>query len=941
MPSLGDIVNTITIRGVADGVDATTAATKGLKAAFDAASEAAKSSAEDISGAFDGIQKSIGVTGAGGGGGISFLASIGLGAAASAAGLGVFLEWVQKTNKELADMGHSAQQAGLDLASFQKLQFTAGSSGMSASDFTSGAEKMAANLDEAGRKENDLSKLLKANNVDLKDSNGILISNNKLWDVARDLISRAKNVWQAGTMADNLGLNDKFVPMLSQSAAEFRSLQDEAKNLGVVINDEVIARAKVFDSEWRKSSLIFSTEMKAAFADLMPTIDDYIAKAKDFIEALKPGSATTKQLVKIGFAPDPSASEAEASAAKWKEIYATITDPGPTDRLDRQRIIWEALKSIFDGTAKAMNDYAVAWEGMNAASKSGAVDDSKAMNDYAVAWEGMSAASKQYDVSGNTTSGVFDLIKQKATAAGLSIQQTSALMAAAQAESSMGKNTVGDNGTSFGLFQFHQGGELDPLKQYAASAGKDWQDFGTQIDYVIQKAQGGTDTFSKMWKSASSDADASKAMDNFEKFQGYLVSGNTESQKRITLTQQYDQALRSGAGGAGAAGATNQYSNLIQEPDKAAPWDKAVDAVNRHIAVMAADSLAVGKSAADTDQLKTEFQLLEGARRADKGVTDDQIKQYTDLRAYKTADQALDESGIKLSADRRAEFDKGTNSIKLQSQSFAELKIANQISFGQQTAFLSPQDVQIANQLKGSISDVTTALNSSQAAALRLNQGFAGISTAISGGMTTAIIDLTNHTKSAGEAFKAFGLTVVTAIEKAIIELMIVGPLMRGLQGGLSSIFPGIPGLGGGAGASATLAASNASGTLPAAADVAFAFKSGGMVGRDGQRVIVSPAYFENAPRFDTGGMITDGGVPIIAHPGERVLNRQQTAAYNSGASSPVTIHMGDTHIDASGADPAIVARMQAALVQDRKQRYGEIVKVIQDASNRGLRLHP
>jgi hypothetical protein len=35
MPSLGDIVNTITIRGVADGVDATTAATKGLKDAFD------------------------------------------------------------------------------------------------------------------------------------------------------------------------------------------------------------------------------------------------------------------------------------------------------------------------------------------------------------------------------------------------------------------------------------------------------------------------------------------------------------------------------------------------------------------------------------------------------------------------------------------------------------------------------------------------------------------------------------------------------------------------------------------------------------------------------------------------------------------------------------------------------------------------------------------
>lgn len=116
---------------------------------------------------------------------------------------------------------------------------------------------------------------------------------------------------------------------------------------------------------------------------------------------------------------------------------------------------------------------------------------------------------------------------------------------------------------------------------------------------------------------------------------------------------------------------------------------------------------------------------------------------------------------------------------------------------------------------------------------------------------------------------------------------------------------------------------------------------SGGMVGALSETRRVHSAYFENAPHFSFGGMITDGGVPIIAHPGERILNRQQTKEWNSGGGgSPVTINLGDIHIDASGADPAVVARVQSTLAEFRKNQYADTVKIVQDASNRGLRLH-
>jgi hypothetical protein len=162
---------------------------------------------------------------------------------------------------------------------------------------------------------------------------------------------------------------------------------------------------------------------------------------------------------------------------------------------------------------------------------------------------------------------------------------------------------------------------------------------------------------------------------------------------------------------------------------------------------------------------------------------------------------------------------------------------------------------------------------------------------------------------------------------------------LGGSSGGILSL------LGLGTGASSGVGA-NGIGTggfnsMDAAAGSAasYGMLSGGMVGIDGTLRYVHSAYFENAPRMATGGMITDGGVPIIAHPGERVLNRAQTAAYNSGAGSSVV--MGDIHIyGVGGADPAVVARIDATLQAFRKNQYADTVKIVQDASNRGMRLH-
>jgi hypothetical protein len=187
-------------------------------------------------------------------------------------------------------------------------------------------------------------------------------------------------------------------------------------------------------------------------------------------------------------------------------------------------------------------------------------------------------------------------------------------------------------------------------------------------------------------------------------------------------------------------------------------------------------------------------------------------------------------------------------------------------------------------------------------------------------------------------AFEAAGASALNKISDKLMQMAIDNLWSKAFGGAGATGLGSILGMFGMGGASSNLAASNAAATGAPASDLAFAFSTGGMVGIGGVPTYVHPAYFENAPHFASGGQITDGGVPIIAHPGERVLNRQEASAYNSGGGT--NIRMGDIHIDASGADPAVVVRLQTTLAQFRKNQYADTVKIVQDASSRGMRLH-
>src|SRR3954451_10104669 len=89
-----------------------------------------------------------------------------------------------------------------------------------------------------------------------------------------------------------------------------------------------------------------------------------------------------------------------------------------------------------------------------------------------------------------------------------------------QHESSLDPNAVGDNGTSFGLAQWHAD-RWDALKNFAAKNGSDPSDVSTQVNFPHNELQGPESTAREALMAAKTPQDAATAFMHFERPLGY------------------------------------------------------------------------------------------------------------------------------------------------------------------------------------------------------------------------------------------------------------------------------------------------------------------------------------------------------------------------------------------------------------------------------------
>lgn len=111
-----------------------------------------------------------------------------------------------------------------------------------------------------------------------------------------------------------------------------------------------------------------------------------------------------------------------------------------------------------------------------------------------------------------------------------------------------------------------------------------------------------------------------------------------------------------------------------QQPQDA--FDRAEESILKRTAAIQADTIAVAQNNAVQAQLRAEFELLNGIRKADGEVTQEQVDAYVKLRETMSAQQALTAAGIELTQKHADAFLKDSQNIGNATAQFDKAKDA-------------------------------------------------------------------------------------------------------------------------------------------------------------------------------------------------------------------------------------------------------------------------
>lgn len=320
-------------------------------------------------------------------------------------------------------------------------------------------------------------------------------------------------------------------------------------------------------------------------------------------------------------------------------------------------------------------------------------------------------------------------------------------------------------------------------------------------------------------------------------------------------------------------------------------FDAAISSISRHIAAMNADAEAVGKTSAEHARLRVEAQLVEAGLRS--GLSEAAVRSS---EKFKELGQAAQDAAQKL----------------------ASARVNDQIKFDRETGFLSSQDVAIAQQLRDIYPSVADALSSVEAQAMRVNDAMKELSSSIENNLTSGLTDIVSGTKSASDGFRDMANSIIKDIERMVIRMLVIQPLMRGLQGimgGLGfadgGVF-GLPSIGNGHGLYAK-GGVFANDNIPA-------FAKGGTFTNS---IVSSPTLF----RFAQGtGLMGEAG-PEAIMPLKRAPDGRLGVAAHGGSATPgnVSISIGDIHVSVpEGTSPENAAAIGSAVRDSVRQVVDE-----------------
>lgn len=193
----------------------------------------------------------------------------------------------------------ASKAAGVGAEFLQEFRFAAEQSGVSLQGADDSLRRFGRRIGEfANSGGGPAAKALEALNIELRDTEGNLRSTEVIFnDVVRGLEGVESTTQRAALAAQLFGddFGPKLVPLLEQGIDGINRLRQEAKDVGVVLSEDVIQNAVKTGDEFSKVSRILSVQFADAIVNLSPLLTDFATgvglaakNVGEFFDSLKP-----------------------------------------------------------------------------------------------------------------------------------------------------------------------------------------------------------------------------------------------------------------------------------------------------------------------------------------------------------------------------------------------------------------------------------------------------------------------------------------------------------------------------------------------------------------------------------------------------------------------------------------------------------------------------
>ncbi|WP_271601097.1 hypothetical protein [Bradyrhizobium sp. CCBAU 45384] len=346
------------------------------------------------------------------------------------------------------------------------------------------------------------------------------------------------------------------------------------------------------------------------------------------------------------------------------------------------------------------------------------------------------------------------------------------------------------------------------------------------------------------------------------------------------------------------AAANNADPNAAKLPKRkdgeeaADAYDRATESLNKYVVTTNALAETQGQGAGATEEAKAEAQLLNAAQLAGIPITEKVRDQIQDL---------AQDAGLAADA-------------------LAKAKVASDIPFGAKSAFLTPQDLAIAQQLRGIYgNDIPAALASSEAAGMRFNatiKELANLGQQVNSGFLVDFETKIRNGASAMDALKEAGLNALGKIADKLAQMAADQLWSSAFGGSGGGGLLSLLGIGGGG--------INANGSIAGA---------------------VGPTSVGGAPlvgQFASGTDSAPGGLSLVGENGPELMNVPRGAQIipndvlrgGGVGGGGVAVHGGSVYIQGDASEKT-VALIKAALAQQNAELPMRVVAAVKDAKAR------